>query len=208
MENAIKIRCTLSFLLLATPAVMDKFLSGYNRKERDNGAETQLKYRNGIYTHTYIHVYISKWRKYDQNLNNVVLFLDRFSGLVVRVPDYRPRSPGFDSRRYKTFWEVMGLERGPLSLVSTIEELPGRNISDSGLENREYGRGNPLRWPRDTLYLQKLTLTSPTCSGRLDGIVRLRTKTTEFFVFCKYDGRTTSLEVLDIIKHSLLILCR
>jgi hypothetical protein len=33
----------------------------------------------------------------------------------------------------------MGLERDPLSLVSTTEELPGRNSSGSGLENREYG---------------------------------------------------------------------
>jgi hypothetical protein len=34
----------------------------------------------------------------------------------------------------------VGLERGPLSLVSTIEELPGRKSKGSGLENREYGR--------------------------------------------------------------------
>jgi hypothetical protein len=30
---------------------------------------------------------------------------------------------GFDSRRYQILWEVVGLERGPLSLVSIIEEL-------------------------------------------------------------------------------------
>jgi hypothetical protein len=30
---------------------------------------------------------------------------------------------GFFSRRYQIFWEVLGLERGQLSLVSTIEEL-------------------------------------------------------------------------------------
>jgi hypothetical protein len=30
---------------------------------------------------------------------------------------------GFDSRRYKIFCEVVGLDRGPLSLVSTIEDL-------------------------------------------------------------------------------------
>jgi hypothetical protein len=41
-------------------------------------------------------------------------------------------------------------------------------------------RGNPLRWPRDTLYPQKLALTSPTSGGRSVGIVRLRTKATEF----------------------------
>jgi hypothetical protein len=34
----------------------------------------------------------------------------------------------------------VGLERGSLSLVSTIEELLGRKSSDSCLEIREYGR--------------------------------------------------------------------
>jgi hypothetical protein len=83
----------------------------------------------------------------------------------------------------------MGLERGPLSLVSTIEELIGRNSRGCGLENREYCRGDPLRWPRDTLYPQKLALTSPTCGGRSVGIVRLPIKTTEvvfFFVWATY----------------------
>jgi hypothetical protein len=35
----------------------------------------------------------------------------------------------------------VGLERGPLSLVSTTEELLGINNSGPGLENREYGSG-------------------------------------------------------------------
>jgi hypothetical protein len=30
---------------------------------------------------------------------------------------------GFDSRRYQIFWEVVGLERGPLNLLNTTEEL-------------------------------------------------------------------------------------
>jgi hypothetical protein len=30
---------------------------------------------------------------------------------------------GFDSRRYRILWEVVPLERGPLSLVNTVEEL-------------------------------------------------------------------------------------
>jgi hypothetical protein len=34
----------------------------------------------------------------------------------------------------------VGLERGPLSLVSTTEELLERKSSGSGLERREYGR--------------------------------------------------------------------
>jgi hypothetical protein len=46
----------------------------------------------------------------------------------------------FDSRHYQIFWEVVGLERGPLSLVTTIDELFGRNSSGSSLEKRDYDR--------------------------------------------------------------------
>jgi hypothetical protein len=35
----------------------------------------------------------------------------------------RSRGTGFDSRRYQIFREVVGLERGPLSLVRITEEL-------------------------------------------------------------------------------------
>jgi hypothetical protein len=34
----------------------------------------------------------------------------------------------------------VGLQRGPLSLMGTTEELLGKKSSGSGLENREYGR--------------------------------------------------------------------
>jgi hypothetical protein len=37
----------------------------------------------------------------------------------------------------------VGLEQGPLSLVSTIEQLLGRKNSGSGLESREYGLRDP-----------------------------------------------------------------
>jgi hypothetical protein len=37
----------------------------------------------------------------------------------------------------------LGLDRGPLRLVSTTEELLERKSSGSGLENRDYGRGDP-----------------------------------------------------------------
>jgi hypothetical protein len=50
---------------------------------------------------------------------------------------------GFDSRRYQIFREVVGLERGLLSLVNAIEELFGRKRSGSGLKNRDYGRREP-----------------------------------------------------------------
>jgi hypothetical protein len=38
-----------------------------------------------------------------------------------------------DSRNYHIFWEVVGLQRGPLSLVSTIEELFGIKSTGSGI---------------------------------------------------------------------------
>jgi hypothetical protein len=50
----------------------------------------------------------------------------------------------------------VGLERGPLSLVSTTEELLGRKSSGSGIESREYCRRDPTRWTRGTLYPQKV----------------------------------------------------
>jgi hypothetical protein len=54
-------------------------------------------------------------------------------GLVIRDPGNRSRGPGFDFRRYQIFQEVVGLERGPFSLVSTIQELLERKSSGSGL---------------------------------------------------------------------------
>jgi hypothetical protein len=55
-----------------------------------------------------------------------------------------------------------------------------KKSSCSGLESREYGRRDPSLWPRGTLSLQKLALTSLTNGGRSMGIVLSRTQTTEF----------------------------
>jgi hypothetical protein len=68
-------------------------------------------------------------------------------------------------------------------------------VAAPGLENRDYGRGNPLRWQRGTLYPQKLALTSPPCGGRSVGMVRLWTKTTEF-VFCLIDRLDSPLKIV------------
>jgi hypothetical protein len=95
----------------------------------------------------------------------------------------------FDSRRYQIFREVVGLERAPLSFVSAIEELLERKSSGCGLEIREYGRWDPSRWPRGTLYPQKLALTSQTSGGRWVGKVRSRT---EAFFFLR-QSRVTLL---------------
>jgi hypothetical protein len=88
----------------------------------------------------------------------------------------------FDSQCYQIFWEVVGLERGPISLVSVIEGLLERKSSGSGLENLKYTNRDPSRWPRDTHYPQKLALTSPTCGGRSVGVVRSRTQATKFML--------------------------
>jgi hypothetical protein len=74
----------------------------------------------------------------------------------------------------------VGLERGPLSLVSTTEELLGKKSNGSYVENREYGCRDPSHWPRGTLYPQNSAVTSPTSGGRSVGIVRSRTQTMEF----------------------------
>jgi hypothetical protein len=82
---------------------------------------------------------------------------------------------------YKIFCDVVGLERGPLSLVTTIEEPLVRESSGSGLENWEYGRRVSSLWPRGNLSPQKLELNSLTNGGRSVGIVRSRTQAKEFF---------------------------
>jgi hypothetical protein len=52
----------------------------------------------------------------------------------------------------------------------------------SDLESREYGRRYPSRWPRGSLYPQKLALTSPTSGGRSVDIVLSRTQATNSFM--------------------------
>jgi hypothetical protein len=63
-------------------------------------------------------------------------FIFRICGLVVRVPGYRSRGPGSI--------QAVSLERDPLSLVGTTEELLGRKSSGSDLEIREHGRRDQL----------------------------------------------------------------
>jgi hypothetical protein len=70
----------------------------------------------------------------------------------------------------------VGLERSPLSLMSTIEELLERKCSESGLENRDYDRRGSAALTTRHLYQEKVALTSPTSGGRSVGIVRSRTQ--------------------------------
>jgi hypothetical protein len=96
---------------------------------------------------------------------------------------------------FESFWEVVGLERGPLSLVNTSEKLLEWKSSRSGSRKTEInGRGDPLRWPRDKLYTQKLTLTSPTSGGRSVGIVRLQAKARVFRFMLEKSRRWGEIE--------------
>jgi hypothetical protein len=66
---------------------------------------------------------------FSSGLRFLILWL---SSVVFRIPGYRSRGPGFDSRRYQIFGEVMRLERGSLSLVGITEELLEWKSSGSG----------------------------------------------------------------------------
>jgi hypothetical protein len=67
----------------------------------------------------------------------------------------------------------------------------------AGLENREYGGRDPSRWPRGTLYPQKLAITSLTSGGRSFGIVRSWTQTTEFVLLMEiFEVKVLCTEVL------------
>jgi hypothetical protein len=90
----------------------------------------------------------------------------------------RCRGPGFDSRALQKKSSGSGT-----GLTQPREYNWGATwwkSSGSCLENREYGRRDPSRWPRCTLYPQKLAITSPTSGGRSVGIVRSRTQTMKF----------------------------
>jgi hypothetical protein len=72
-------------------------------------------------------------------INSYVRFILRL--FLDTEPEVRVRFPALPDFLRSS----VGQERGPLSLVSTTEELLGRKSSGFGLENREYGRRDPSR---------------------------------------------------------------
>jgi len=67
-----------------------------------------------------------------------------------------------------------------------------KKVAAPGLENRLTAVGTRCADHVTPLYPQKLVLTSPTGGGRSVGIVRVRTKATEFF-FYQYDVQLYSV---------------
>jgi hypothetical protein len=98
---------------------------------------------------------VDNFRKLGFELYVTILKGDRLCSLVVRVPGYRSRGPGFDSRFYQIFWEVVGLERGPLSLVRITEELLERTVAAPVYKIEIKGRGDSLRWLKPRSFLSR-----------------------------------------------------
>ena len=104
----------------------------------------------------------------------------RLCGLVVRVSGYWYRGPGFDPRR---------------SSGSGTGSTQPREVKLRSYLNKKKSSGSRFRKQRLTavgprcanhvtpLYPQKLAPTSPTGGGRSVGMVRSRTKATEFSLF-------------------------
>jgi hypothetical protein len=78
----------------------------------------------------------------------------------------------------------VGLERGPLSLASTTEELLDRKVAAPVYKTENTAVG--IRHADDVApsIRKKLAITSPTSGGRSVGIVRSRTQAMEFFLLC------------------------
>ena len=93
---------------------------------------------------------------------------DRLCCLVVRVSGYRYRGPGFDPRRY----------------------LNEKSSGSRSRKQRLTAVGTRCADHVTPLYPLKLALTSPTGGGRSIGIVRVRTKATEFYQPVTLGGRT------------------
>jgi hypothetical protein len=75
----------------------------------------------------------------------------------------------------------VGLQRGPLSLMRTTEELLGIKSSGFGLGSLEYGLGIHHADYMAPSICKKLVLTLSASGGHLVGIVRSQTQAMEFF---------------------------
>jgi hypothetical protein len=101
-------------------------------------------------------------------------------GSLIRIHKHNGRHV---AETENTQWELW-THRTSFSLVRIIEELLERKVAAPVYKTEINGRGDSLRWPRDTLYPLKLVLTSLTSGGRSVGIVRWRTEAPEFvFLF-------------------------
>jgi hypothetical protein len=83
----------------------------------------------------------------------------------------------------------VGLERGPLSLVSTTEELLDRKVAAPVYKTENTAVGIRHATHVASSIRKMLAITSPTSGGRSVGIARSRTQVTE----CFYDVNLVTL---------------
>jgi hypothetical protein len=123
---------------------------------------------------------------------------------VARVLGYRSGGPGSipGTTRNK---KVVGLEWGPLSLVSTTEELLDRKVAAPVQNPRIRPQGSVTLTMWHPLSAKKLAITSPTSSGRSVGIVLSRTQTMELFFFLVISINMSCRQFSDI-KYTLISL--
>jgi hypothetical protein len=142
----------------------------------------------------------------EKNVHNIFILIHEtkysncWSEFLATDPDVPGSIPGATT----FFWEVVGLERSPFSLVTTIEEPLERKSSGSGLETEITDVG--IRHADHvTLYPQKLALSSPASGGRSVGIICSRTQATEFLFFFLggvRGSRSGSCESCHLLEHS------
>jgi hypothetical protein len=107
--------------------------------------------------------------------DSVILYMlvrkeDRLCGLVVKVLGYR--SGGQGSIPGTTKKKVVGLERGPLSLVSTTEELLDRKVAANVYKTENAAVGIRHADHVGPSNCKKLAISSPWSGGRSVGTVR------------------------------------
>jgi hypothetical protein len=93
---------------------------------------------------------------------------------MAKDPEIRVRFPALPEKK------VVGLERCPLSLVSTTEELLNRKVAAPVWKTETTAVGIRRADHVTPSIRKKLAITSPTSGGRSVGIVRSRTQPMEF----------------------------
>jgi hypothetical protein len=135
-----------------TLATMGPMVPILQKKENDTGSNTCKQHKNNNKKFSTL-IYITFKCKYYyyflrqkmcrlDTMNHISTFMthiyDRLCGLMVRVLGYRSGGPGSipgttmfseERKKKKKGKQVVGLERGPLSLVSTTEELFDRKVA-------------------------------------------------------------------------------
>jgi hypothetical protein len=107
---------------------------------------------------------------------------------LAKDPESRVRFPVLPEKN------VVGLERGPLSLVSTTEELRDKKVAAPVYKTEITALG--IR------HADLVALTSPTGGSSSVGTVRSRTQATEFLLYFQDRGYEWQVEMEEIRRNN------